>query len=489
MRWVKLKLSLKNQNLMFKKHIAANRWRFSFALVFLLLCIWQVPGTIGIRYSLLAVLLLVFLVLNFSHRSENLRQIGSPAPVIWLALLTGWIALVIALWGVEPALSWKEFRGQWLTALGAALIGALLAREVLADSTQRVMTLITVVFWALLVQVLLHDALDIGYLFMTGEVPFRQAPVLYVPEILNRLWFGQPIVEAFTQQSGDKFSYVNNMLAALVIAELVQRVMIRKPWLPIGWPVLLLSLVAVLACTYLLQFRNGNIGLLLLIGFATFMVLVRKAKLWSLWKQTAIGGSMLILFLALGVTLYKSDQRWQTFTETVPIALDTQSHLTWRAVGVPYPTLKNGDSVDASAYLRLAWGKEGLLLVGEHPLGTGYNRNAFGDGIDRKYDMNGAYRGGHSHSGLIDFTIANGIPGLLLWLSFLGALFYTGWVAFMRGQIAPALTLMFIVSGFLSRSIVDSNIRDHMLQQFMFLGMLFAFSLPCSAKTTGDLDD
>lgn len=459
-------------------------WRFALLLTGILLFVWQVPGTIAIRYSLLAVLLPVSLALCFWRPPVSVQKFWLGSPLIGLALLTGWIALVIALWGVEPALSWKEFRGQWLTALAAGLTGGLLATAGLAESIQRAMTLVTVVFWALLVQVLLHDALDIAYALSTGAIPFRQAPVLYLPEIIRALWDGRPMAEEFIGQSGDKFSYVNNTLAALVVAELVQRILLKKRWLPISWSVLLLSLIAVLVCTYLLQFRNGNVGLLLLNGFAVFMVLIRKARHWQLWKLASVAGLVAALLASFGGVLYRSDARWQTLAETAPIAWDTKTYQAWRRVA-PYPELPNGQQVDASNYERLAWAKEGAILIAEHPLGTGYNRNAFGDGVDRKYEMKGDYRGGHSHSGLVDFGIANGIPGLMLWLSFLGALFYTGWVAFMRGQIAPALTLMFIVSGFLSRSIVDSNLRDHMLQEFMFLAMLFAFTLP---RTGGEED-
>lgn len=467
--------------------LQSRLWTTALCIVFGLVCLWQVPGTIGIRYSLLAVLLPMSLFLFLRH-PMNVGRLGLQSPLVWLMLLTGWIGLVIVLWGVEPSLSWKEFRGQWLTALGSAFAGAMLARVALAYSTQRAMTLIMVIFWALLVQVLLHELLDLAYWVTTGEIPFRQAPVFYLPEITSGLWGGRPLAEGFTGQSGDKFSYVNNTLAALVVAELVQRAVLRKRWLPIGWPVLLLSLVAVLVCTYLLQFRNGNVGLLLLIGFAALMVLVRKAKHWPLWKLASVAGLIVALLTFFGGALYKSDRRWQTLVETAPIAWDTKTHQAWRKVA-PYPELLSGHQVDASNYDRVAWAKEGLVLVKEYPLGTGYNRNAFGDGIDRKYDMGGTYRGGHSHSGLIDFAIANGIPGLLLWLAFLGSLFYAGWSAFMMGSIAPGLTLMFIVSGFFSRSIVDSNLRDHMLQQFMFLAMLFAFLLPRSSKATGEMDD
>lgn len=469
--------------------LQSRLWVCALGVVFLLLCVWQTPGTIALRHSLLALLLPLSLMLFFSRQASPIpKPPMNRMPWIVLATLTGWIILVVVLWGAEPNLSWQEFRGQWLSALAAGLIGTLLARAARTDSPQRLMALVMTVFWALLFQVVLHHALNAWYWISTGDIPFRQAPVLYLPGIIQGLWEGRSVVQGFSGESVDKFSYVNNTLGAMVVAELMQRIMIRKRWLNIGWPLLLLSLIAVLGCTYLLKLRNGNVGLLLLFGFAIFTVLIHKARHWSIWRFGLITGFVLVVLLSFGSVLYKSDPRWQTMVETIPIAWDTHTHQAWRKVA-PYPELANGQLVDKSNYERLAWAKEGAILIQEHPLGTGYNRNAFGDGIDRKYEMQGAYRGGHSHSGLIDFTIANGLPGLLLWLVFLGVLFSAGWAAFMRGQVGPSLTLMFIVSGFLSRSIVDSNLRDHVLQQFMLLAMIFACSLPLSEKSKGSLHD
>lgn len=468
--------------------LRSRLWTGALCVVFCLLCVWQVPGTIALRHSLLALLLPLSLTLFFWRQPLTIKPPINPMPWLVLAMLTGWIVLVVALWGVEPNLSWQEFRGQWLSALAVALMGTLLARAAQSDSPRRVMALIMTVFGALLFQIALHYALDAWYWISTGDIPFRQAPVLYLPGMIQGLWEGRTIVQGFTGESVDKFSYVNNTLGALVVAELMQRIMTKKRWLNIGWPLLILSLFAVLGCTYLLKLRNGNVGLLLLLGFAILTVLVYKARYWSIRKLGLIAGFVLLALVGFGTALYKSDLRWQNMLETMPIAWDTQTHQAWRKVA-PYPELASGQLVDKSNYERIAWAKEGAILIQDHPLGTGYNRNAFGDGIDRKYEMNGVYRGGHSHSGLVDFGIANGLPGLLLWLAFLGVLFAAGWAAFVRGQIAPGLALMFIVSGFLSRSIVDSNLRDHVLQQFMLLVMVFVFSLPSAEKTKGTLHD
>lgn len=458
-------------------------------LLFVLLFIWQVPGTIALRNAVLGALLLLtsWLWLRTPTRS-SLKCLVMQQPMLCLLLLTGWLVLSLS-WAVEPKLSLVELKGQWAIPVLCGVTGALLASVAPVVSRNGFKGLVQVVFWALFLQIALHDLLDIAYWISTGAIPFRQAPVLYLPDIARSVLQGQPLATAFSGESGDKFSYVNNTLAALIVAELLQRVLLKKRWLNISWLTLLSASMATLACTYLLQFRNGNVGLLLLIAFAAFMVLVRLAKNWLFWKTATTLVMTVTVLAAFANVLYKSDARWQSFAETVSIAVDTTTHQAWRLRGAPYPVMQNGQPVDVSAYERLAWGAEGLKLIADNPLGTGYNRNAFGDGIDRKYQMNGVYRGGHAHSGLIDFAIANGVPGLILWIAFLGALFYAGWAAFMGGQVAPGLALMFIVSGFFSRSMVDSNIRDHMLQQFMFLSLFFAVALKATRTATGSTDD
>jgi len=441
-------------------------------VVFLLLCVWQVPGTIGIRYSLLAVLLPVSMML-FWYRPQTAQIVVSKLPLLWLTLLTGWIVFVILCWGVEPSLSWKEFRGQWLTALGAGFVGSLLARAALAETPERVSALVMTVFWALLTQVLLHDILGAIYWACTGNMPFRQAPVLYLPELAQASWQGEPWLAAFTGGSPDKFSYVNNTLAAMLVAELAQRLLLQQRWLKCGTTVLFVAIAAMLLCSYWLQMRNGNVGLLLLLALAALMLSTRLFR--QLGTIRVFSGVLVIAvgLTTLGYAMVNADPRWQKLAQTIPVALDTETHRVWLTRDENYPNMADGQVVDTSAYERFAWGKEGIKLIMDHPLGTGYNRNAFGDGLDRKYEQHGKARGGHAHSGVIDFTIANGVIGLVLWLSFLVSLFYLGWQTFRGEQVGLGLTLMFLVSGFMGRSIVDSNIRDHVIQQFFFIAMIF----------------
>lgn len=95
-----------------------------------------------------------------------------------------------------------------------------------------------------------------------------------------------------------------------------------------------------------------------------------------------------------------------------------------------------------------------------------------GGRIDTKYQQSGTYNGAHSHSGILDFAIATGVPGACLWLTFMGALAWAGFSAFRAGNLMIGLVLIFIVSGYFGRTLVDSVIRDHFLQVFMFLSAL-----------------
>lgn len=471
--------------MMVQQNVRPWVWTMSLGLAALLLFTWPIPRTIAVRNSLSAILLLVVLVATWQMRLQTEPRLSAlRLPLAIFGLLTGWIILVIAGWAAEPALSWRELWAQWMQPALCGLAGCLLARLAVARGASGTQALLKMIFYTLFLQVLLHDVLDAAYLLATGEPPFRQAPVLYLPIFFKTFQEGGIWTQAFIGQYFEKFSFVNNTFAAILIAEILQRTIEKRRWLDLPNWLLGLSLVLVLLCSYWLRVRNGNLGLVFLIIVAGLMTLVRirhRFKLRNLLLALTIAG---VSVMGIGAAFWKSDSRWQSFAETIPIALDTETHKAWLSRSIaPYPRLSNGAEVDPSNYERLAWIKEGLKLGWENPLGTGLNRNAFFDGLDRKHQMNGTIRGGHSHSGVVDFFIANGLPGLLLWFAFQLSLTILGWRTFSGANMALGLMLIFLISGFFSRSLVDSNIRDHVLQQFLFMVAMFATL--CAAAIPG----
>lgn len=452
-------------------------WTLSLFLMAVLIFVWPIPGTIALRNVLAGLLLATVFYINWKN-PKPLKLADLPGLKWPIGLLTGltlWIAVVIAGWAAEPALSWGEYWAQWTIPLLSGCAGFLLASQGVANGPKGVQTILKVIFYTLFFQVALHDLLDAVYLISTGEQPFRQAPTLYLPLFLNAWQSGGSWTEAFVGQYFEKFSFVNNTFAAILIAEILQRAIERRRWLDLPNWFIGVAFALVLLCSYWLRVRNGNLGLGFLIVVAGLMTLVRVRLRFKMRNLLMVFAVAMAGLISVGTAFWKSDARWQTFVETVPIALDTDTNKAWLSAKItPYPRLANGLEVDPSNYERIAWIKEGLKLGWEHPLGTGLNRNAFFDGLDRKHQMNGSIRGGHSHSGVVDFFIANGLPGLLLWFAFLLSLTVLGWRTFAGANMALGLMLIFLVSGFFSRSLLDSNIRDHVLQQFLFMAAIFA---------------
>ena len=439
-----------------------------------LLIVWPMPGTIGLRNALLGILVLLLLMPPNLLRASVASVSWPRWPMGFFLALTTWIAVVIAGWAVEPGLSWREFWAQWTLPALCGVAGGLLASRALSLGALATKRLVGTIFYTFFGLVLLHDLLDAVYWWHSGLAPFRQAPVLYLAQLPTLLATDQSFWSLFDGRFGEKFSFVNNTFAAILFAEIIQRVMQKQRWTPASNTVLGLAFLALLLCSYWLSFRNGNIGLLGMLTLAAVMLLVRLRRRIAIGKIVAaltIGSVLLVG--AIGA-FWKSDARWERFAETVPLAWDTTHHRAWISSKIePYPLLSDGNPVDSSAYERIAWIKEGSKLAWENPLGTGLNRSAFFDGIDKKFNLGGTVRGGHAHSGIVDFTIANGLPGMALWLAFLASFAWIGWKTFRDGNIALGLIVMFLVSGFLSRSVVDSNLRDHVLQQFLFMIGLF----------------
>ena len=182
-----------------------------------------------------------------------------------------------------------------------------------------------------------------------------------------------------------------------------------------------------------------------------------------------IAFALVVIALTQSYLNVDKDERWQTFLETVPIAMDIENKA-WINQALPQPRLANGQTVDWSNYMRIARMRAGLSLMADYPLGVGFGRNAFGHAVEKKYGM----RTSHSHSGIIDLGAGIGVPGVLLWLGFLGVLLRLGYRGLCQSHSFPALALLFLTAGYSFRMLVDSTIRDHMLQMFLFLAAFLA---------------
>lgn len=453
-----------------------SQFYVAIGLVTLLLFVWPVPGTIALRNILLALLAAFVFFANWRLRHQNVLASVPKWPVRILLALTVWITVVIVAWAHEPSLSWGEFWPQWVLPLIVGSVAWGLARLAIFYGKQELV--IQVIFYVLFIQIVTQDLINIGYLLLVDAEPFRLASVLYVPKIFEYWFSGVPLRQAFDANLGEKVSFINNLFVGLVLAEAGQRVAAGKRWLNVSNLILVIGFFSAGLCSYWLNIRNGNAGLVLLLILFGLFCFYSVQDIVKPTKKLALIAIFLIALLGSMHLLTKNDQRWEKFVETAELVVNGESTNAWLLIHnqAVYPLLAGGSSVDGSTYLRMSWIKEGIKMIQKYPMGTGFNRNAFFDTIDSEYKLGGMVRGGHSHSGMIDFFLANGIVGGLLWILFLFSSALYGLKILRTGRVAQGLTVVFFAISFLHRGFVDSNIRDHVLQQFIFF-ILFYMSI------------
>lgn len=435
--------------------------------VTLLFAVWPVAHTVMLRYTLLCVLLLASL--------QGIGQARFKQPFWHLAtllvVLTVWLTFG-AFRSPYAAYSLAELGNQWLKAVLIFFLGALLAHRGIASQ--------------------LKQRLPLAILLGLSILPLGTLAVDVLPVLVKQGHFDYGSY-ALTLNNKTNISYAINTALALIVTELIYRICGKKRLVPLHSGALAALTLALLLCSFCVGARNGIVGLVFLSVSASLLILIDLKQKVGMVRLAAVA-LMLAATLALSVGYaYKADPRWSTLGETVSIALDTDHYKAWTVPTFdfpgkyPMPKLANGTPVADSNYQRIAWMKEGLLLVKDYPLGLGFGRDVFGWGLHIKYQLGTATPGKVSvphgvpingHSSLIEFSIGAGVVGTVLLLAFFGYIVVYGFRAYYRRRDPYGLILAFLTTGFLGRMLIDSNLRDHTFQELMFLiGFYLVLSL------------
>lgn len=421
-----------------------------------LIFVWPIAHTIALRYILAGILLLFFIVsVCQSQKWQCLKELGAgllAVPSALILLLSFWL-LVQALFVVPKAeWVWGELKGQWLKDvsfwfLGLG-IGTVFSRKIELQRNSQFLTPRPAIVIGLSGIVLWNVVASIASWVMTGEFP---------------------IMHNVTGAKATD-SYVNNMLLALVVSDLLQcRVNRNRPAQAFATATNLFLIAVCVLNTLFLGARNGWIALgMFIVSWVVIMYMTTQGR--SLRKLISYGLILSLCLVFAAWTSWKTDVRWQTFTQTVPIAWDIDSNRFWlNGEKYPRPVTPSGDLVDSSNYDRIAWIHAGTRLIASNPLGGGFSRHAFGRELARVFPESTPQQGMHAHSGVIDFGIGVGIPGLVLWFAFVSTLIIYGGVAYFSYGSSAGLALVFMTSGFVGRSVLDGSMRDHMMEQYLFI--------------------
>lgn len=421
------------------------------ALVGLLMFVWPIAHTTSLRYLLLVSVISALTYFHITSKQEKPQLLDLKTPALLFGVFILWTVATTLINGADVAWSLREIRSQWIWAFVAVVAGGLVAH--VAARHRRMETLAAGIVLPLGLHALAVTVL--GFISRLGGATANER------------------IAGLTERP-DTSNYLTNMLIALLLAELFVRARKGRRMLPFGNSVWIgLTIMAALSLWFE-GMRNGVAVVVILVMTVCVLLLIDLKRSGSgHWLRIIVAGAalMLVSVIVVAVAGTKPGASWQRVVATIPAALDTAGNRAWLAPDPDKPVLVDGKPVDFSAYVRIAWLKEGLAIVSEHPFGVGYGRDVFGHAISAKYGVSFRH---HSHSGVIDLAVGVGVPGVLLWIGFLCSLFAVGWRHFWEARNGYALALMLLVIDFGVRSFVDSNTRDHILQQFMFMVALFA---------------
>ncbi len=412
--------------------------------LFALYFIYPIPHTIALRNALLISGLAGCLwVIRRDRSSIPWRTLGAFRTSGWiLAILACWLLFQSAFISPYPDLALDMLRGDWFNELLIAITGGCAVLAARREGAEQVLTTLTL---ALFAHIALLLAYQCGLWVSTGH------PALGLTPFANR----------------DYHSTLLTALIALLLADLCARIIFGTKSLAIAQCILLPMLALSYVAAWVLMARNA-VTITFVMTFISAGILLFKER-HKLGRRSISGTVALLLLLSVATWVGQSnDERWSGFGEAVRAAIDTKNNMAWLDEGkYARPLMADGQAVNHSTYMRLAWAKVALEQIQRYPLGLGYGHKAFGWAVNHSYNVETGHES--SHSGLLDFTLANGIPGLLLWLALSAALIRSGWHAF-RDRHSPAgLMLAFTVIAYLVRCLIDGHLSGFRLEMYALL--------------------
>lgn len=189
----------------------------------------------------------------------------------------------------------------------------------------------------------------------------------------------------------------------------------------------------------------------------------------------------------VGVSL---DKRWPSTWDGLTRAWDNSGKdLSWvrhwdRSAVLAAQGIERGDG---SAYERMTYIMLGARLLIANPLGVGFRRTAFTDALGQRFGP-GDYL--HSHSGIVEFGVGAGIPGLALFVVLGGLILLLAWRRWRQSAAWPAAALVLMTSAYVLRGIVDNTMRNQFAEMaFFVIGFLLGALCAISASRPLMRDD
>jgi O-antigen ligase len=428
--------------------------KLGIALLFSLATVWQIPHVIALRYFLIVALCALYLsggvaVIFGQCRNPALEVWRKRMLLVYVALIV-WMLVVAIVISDETLRSLRDIRGDWLPATLCLAVGLGAGLVLSGARVEGGNYAVRAVFWGLVFHAVLQLGAAAWLIAQDGRLP------AHFPGISDHR---------------ANVTYTNALGLAMLIAEAISAAFQRARFLGLSRTAFLVIYGVLLLSTFASASRNGVIVFILLtiIGGGILIFLNQKRHHRTHFGLMVVGG-LLVLFLGVWFGI-KSDLRWQRIVATIPVAWDIDSTDYWLNPYVPGgPKAADGGELDISVFHRVALARVAWRYFMEHPLGTDASRETLKRLVTKKYP-NAMIA--HGHNSYLDFGLATGFPGLLLWVAFLSALACYGVKRYQETGSPYAMALILVLVGYFLRGGLDSIFREHMLQEFMLcVGLL-----------------
>jgi len=424
------------------------------SLFALLIFVLSIPGTMALRNVLAASLLFSLLFIWYKDRMSICLFPEKDFKYIALILLSISIYILIHSMHIshEPIWSLNEFRGHWLYPILYFIMGILLAFATQNEKYFDKRVLFSVLFYSL--------SLHILYINLSALEEFIKH------DVIVRRYGGLSVSVAAA-------SYLTNMLFALVASEALYRFLKKDRVISVSNTGLVIVFFLCILSAIIESSRFGII-LSILIFIMAILLFVKKSDVSCTLKSIY---SIFFISLISTPLVYSlnTDPRWGLVEDTVRIVSEGGNNKHW--LDMKAEPLKTSDGKPVSSgYLRMAWFVTGVEYILKDPAGVGYGRNSFGHAIEIN-EGDDRFRGAHAHSSIVDLTVGVGILGLVVWMFFVFKVVHYAFIKYNKSCNYYSIFTLLIVFDFFIRSFVDSNMRDHMFQEFMLiLGLSLALS-------------
>jgi len=429
-------------------------------LFLLLMFVISIEGTIALRNTLIT-FIIAYLVFHKDILIETYIDVNSSKELksFSILLLIFLFYVLIHTYFISLDFYWSidEWRAHLLYPVVYFFIGMAVANFVIYKKIASANVFLTAIFFSIFLHIIYIDLQGINYLIDNGKMLRRFGGFMDSPTLAN---------------------YLTNILIAFLTAEYIYRLRSKQRFLQLSNGFLHLAIVALIFSTFIESLRLGDISLVLLAISASIVFTYKNNAYSRNSKILIVSLIVLVLSIPLAYNLM-SDPRWGKLVETVPVALDTANSEHWINASLPPPKSESGFEVKGSNYQRIAWARKSLEWIIEEPMGIGFGRNAFGHAMRIHHpDLENLIAIGQtSHSSILDLTIGIGILGTVLWVIFIFNIAIKSVKIFASNGSFFSILTLFLTIGYFSRGLVDANMRDHMLLQFMLILGIVVFYL------------